>query len=167
MVISLIVAASENNAIGAGNQLPWHLPNDMKFFKNTTWGMPVIMGRKTFQSMSGKPLPGRYNIILTQQGNHGIDLQEVIIAKTIEEALTKAGETDCKEVFVIGGGQIFEIFLPVTDKIFMTRVHTVINGDVYFPEIDEAIWKQTYNMDFPSDERHAFAYSFQTWEKKN
>lgn len=167
MVISLIVAASENNAIGAGNQLPWHLPNDMKFFKNTTWGMPVIMGRKTFQSMSGKPLPGRYNIILTQQEDHGIDQQEVIIAKTIEEALTKAGETDCKEVFVIGGGQVFDVFLPLADKIFMTRVHTVINGDVYFPEIDESVWQQTYNLDFPSGERHAFAYSFQTWEKKN
>lgn len=129
--------------------------------------MPVIMGRKTFQSMSGKPLPGRYNIILTQQGNHGIDLQEVIIAKTIEEALTKAGETDCKEVFVIGGGQVFDVFLPLADKIFMTRVHTVINGEVYFPEIDESVWQRTYNLDFPSDERHAFAYSFQTWEKKN
>lgn len=166
MLISLIVAASENNAIGNNNQLLWHLPNDMKFFKNTTWGMPVIMGRKTYLSMGGRPLPGRHNIILTRQKEHGIRNDEVWITGSPEEAILKAEETDCKEVFIAGGGQIYEIFLPLSQRIYITRVHARLEGDTFFPLINEQEWKKVYNLDFPADDRHAYPYSFQTWERK-
>ena len=126
MIISLIVAASENNAIGKDNKLLWYLPNDMKFFKNTTWAMPVIMGRKTFESLAGEPLPGRYNIVVTR--NH-IDLSgrsNAELAFSPEDALLKAKEKDCKEVFIAGGQQIYNAYLPVATKIYITRVHAVL-----------------------------------------
>src|SRR5215207_9408244 len=104
MIISFVVAASENNVIGVKNQLPWHLPNDLKFFKNTTWGMPVIMGRKTFESF-GKPLAGRTNIIITRQ--EGWKVEGVIVTRSLDDALEAASATDAKEAFVIGGGEIF------------------------------------------------------------
>jgi dihydrofolate reductase len=166
MIISLIVAASENNAIGYNNQLLLHLPNDLKFFKNTTWGMPVIMGRKTYLSMAGEPLPGRYNSVITRQKDHGIHRDDVWVVGSVEEALAKAEETDCKEVFVAGGGQIYNVFLPLADKIYITRVHAVLEGDVFFPAIQEQNWYKVYELDFPSDAKHAFAYSFQTWVRK-
>ncbi len=165
MKISFVVAASENNVIGCNNQLLWRLPNDMKFFKNTTWGMPVIMGRKTFLSLGARPLPGRQNIILTRQKDHGIINEEVWITGSVEEALSRAGETDCKEVFVVGGGQIYEIFLPLTQKIFMTRVHTFLEGDTFFPLIKNEEWKKVYHLNFPADDHHAYAYTFETWER--
>ena len=108
ITISLIVAASENNAIGKDNKLLWHLPNDMKFFKNTTWGMPVIMGRKTFESLK-KALPGRFNIVITHQKDWKAD--NAIIAKDLNDALKKAEATNCKEAFVIGGGEIFKQYI--------------------------------------------------------
>ena len=166
MIISLIVAASENNAIGYNNQLLWHLPNDLKFFKNTTWGMPVIMGRKTYLSMAGEPLPGRYNIVITRQKDHGIHRDGVWVVGSVEEALAKAEETDCKEVFIAGGGQIYNVFLPLADKIYITRVHAVLKGDVFFPAIPARDWNKVYELDFPSDAKHAYAYSFQTWVRK-
>ena len=163
MIISLIVAAAENNAIGKDNKLLWHLPNDMKFFKNTTWAMPVIMGRKTFESLAGEPLPGRYNIVVTR--NH-IDLSgrsNAELAFSPEDALLKAKEKDCREVFIAGGQQIYNAYLPVPAKIYITRVHAVLEGDAFFPAIDEKAWKKVYELDFPADEKHAYAYSFQTW----
>lgn len=166
MLISLIVAASENNAIGNNNQLLWHLPNDMKFFKNTTWGMPVIMGRKTYLSMAAEPLPGRYNIVITRQADHGIHRDDVWVVSSVEEALAKAAETDCKEAFIAGGGQIYRLFLSLAHKIYMTRVHALLEGDTFFPPINEQQWKKVYNLDFPADDRHAYAYSFQTWIRK-
>ncbi|MBS1750471.1 MAG: dihydrofolate reductase [Bacteroidetes bacterium] len=165
MNISLIVAASENNAIGKNNELLWRLPNDMKFFKNTTWAMPVIMGRKTFDSLAGEPLPGRYNIVVTR--NH-IDLAGCLNAElsfSPEEALLKAKEKDCKEVFIAGGQQIYNAFLPVATKIYITRVHAVLDGDAFFPAIDTTKWKKVYQLDFAADEKHAYPYSFQTWVK--
>src|SRR6478752_598336 len=100
-MISLIVAASTNNVIGKNNQLLWNLPNDMKFFKNTTWGMPIIMGRKTYESMD-KPLPGRINVVITRQ--EGWNAEGTVVAKSLDDAVKKAAETNCKEIFVIGGG---------------------------------------------------------------
>lgn len=174
MIISLIAAASTNNVIGRDNRLLWHLPNDMKFFKNTTWGMPVIMGRKTFDALAGDPLPGRFNFVITRNkewappktGNAG-GRQSVTIAGDLAQALRLAGETDCKEAFVIGGGQIYAAAMPMADKIYLTRVHTIVEGDTWFPIIDDRHWRVTSNMDFPIDEKHAFAYSFQVWERKN
>lgn len=160
MTISLIVAASENNSIGKNNQLLWHLPNDLKFFKNTTWGMPVIMGRKTYESVN-KPLPGRFNIVITRQ--QGWKAEAVIVAAGLQDALRKAAETNCKEAFIIGGGEIFTQSMEIADKIYLTRVHTSIDGDTFFPVIDESKWQLSVNQDFAADEKHAFAYSFQTW----
>src|SRR6185369_17080687 len=112
MILSHVVAASTNNAIGKDNQLLWHLPNDLKFFKNTTWGMPVIMGRKTFESFN-KPLPGRFNYVITRQANW--NAEGVTVAKDITEALQKAAETNCKELFIIGGGEIFKQSMELAD----------------------------------------------------
>ncbi|MEO6539413.1 MAG: dihydrofolate reductase [Ferruginibacter sp.] len=162
MTISLVVAAAENNSIGKNNQLLWHLPNDLKFFKNTTWGMPVIMGRKTFESVN-KPLPARFNIVITRQ--QGWKAEGVIVAAGLQDALRKAADTNCNEAFVIGGGEIFTQSMDIADKIYMTRVHADIDGDTFFPAIDESKWQLSFNRDFAADEKHAFAYSFQTWVK--
>jgi dihydrofolate reductase len=179
MIISLIAAASTNNVIGKEGKLLWSLPNDMKFFKNTTWGMPVIMGRKTFDALAGEPLPGRFNFVITRNKDWdpgmakggaggqvpGIgDRPKVQVAGDLGEALRLAGQTDCKESFVIGGGEIYAEAMPLADKIYLTRVHMVVEGDAYFPVIDEKVWEMTSHMDFPVDDKHAFAYSFQGWE---
>jgi len=163
-MISIIVAASENNAIGKDNQLLWNLPNDLKFFKNTTWGLPVIMGRKSFESV-GKPLPGRINIVITRQSDW--TAEGVIVVKDLDDALQKAAETNCKEIFIIGGGEIYKQSMEITDRIYLTRVHAVINdADAFFPAIDDNKWALKSNEDFDFDAKHAYAYSFQIWEKK-
>lgn len=163
-MISLIVAAAENNTIGKNNQLLWHLPNDLKFFKNTTWGMPVIMGRKTFESVN-KPLPGRFNIVITRQ--HRWNAEGIIVATDLDDAIKKASESNCKEIFIIGGGEIYKQGFEIADKIYLTRVHANIDGDTFFPVINENKWRLTSSQDFTADEKHAFAYSFQTWERRN
>ena len=163
MITSFVVAASENNVIGKNNQLPWSLPNDLKFFKNTTWAMPVIMGRKTFES-TGKPLPGRTNIVITRKDDWKAD--GVITVHDMDEALKAAAGTDAKEAFIIGGGEIFKDNIAGVDKIYITRVHTVVEGDAYFPEIDLTRWKLVSNLDFTADDRHKYAYSFQLWLRK-
>jgi dihydrofolate reductase len=162
-MISLIVAAAENNAIGKHNQLLWHLPNDLKFFKNTTWGMVVIMGRKTFESVN-KPLPGRINIVITRQTNW--KAAGVIVATDLSDALQKAAATNCKEYFIIGGGEIYKQSMAMTGKLYITRVHTSLEGDTFFPAIEENEWELVSNEDFEADEKHAFAYSFQIWKAK-
>jgi len=163
MITSLIVAASTNNVIGINNQLPWHLPTDMKFFKNTTWGMPVIMGRKTFESLNGKALAGRKNIVITRRND--FKAHDVVVAHDFEHALTAANETDCKEVFIIGGGEIFKEVINKADRIYITRVHTVLEGDVFFPEIDKNKWKIVWNRDCDADDKHKYSFSIQLWEK--
>ena len=161
--ISLVVAAAENNAIGKNNQLLWSLPNDMRFFKNTTWGMAVIMGRKTYESVD-KPLPGRFNIVITRQADW--KAEGVIVSKDLQDALQKASETNCNEVFVIGGGEIYKWAIDIADKIYITRVHASFDADTFFPAIDENKWKLTSNSDFEVDEKHKYPYSFQVWERK-
>jgi dihydrofolate reductase len=166
MIISLIVAASTNNAIGKDNKLLWHLPNDMKFFKNTTWGMPVVMGRKTFEALAGEPLPGRFNFVITRNKDWNPGRDKVQVAPDLPTALKLAADTDCKETFVIGGGEIYKESMSIADRIYMTRVHAVLDGDTFFPVIDETQWTLTSNLDFPADDKHAYAYSFQLWERK-
>ena len=162
MSISLIVAAAENNTIGKDNALAWSLPNDMKFFKNTTWGMPVIMGRKTFESF-GKPLTARTNIVISRL--QGWRAEGTITAVDLPDALKKAAETNAKEIFIIGGGDIFKQSIELAHRIYMTRVHGSIDGDVFFPAIDEDKWQLVSNEDHVADEKHLYAYSFQTWER--
>jgi len=163
-MIALVVAASENNAIGKNNQLLWHLPNDLKFFKNTTWGSVVIMGRKTFESVN-KPLPGRINIVITQQPNW--QAEGVITVHSVEEAIEKGYQTDCKELFIIGGGEIYKQSLNLADKIILTRVHTTIEGDTFFPEIDSHQWNKTKSHYCEADDKNAFTHSFEVWERNS
>ena len=163
MTISLVVAAAENNSIGKNNQLLWHLPNDLKFFKNTTWGMPVIMGRKTFEAVN-KPLPGRFNIVITRQSDWQAD--GVIVAADLEDALQKAAETNCKEIFIIGGGEIYSQSILLADQLDITRVHHSFEADVFFPEIDLEIWELTTEVVNLKDEKHPYDYSFQTFVRK-
>ncbi len=161
MIVSLIVAASTNNVIGVNNQLPWHLPKDLKYFKNLTWAMPVVMGRRTFESM-GKALNGRLNIVITSQKEASFD--NAVTVNSVKDALFVAEQGDYKEVFIIGGGQIFNEVLPKADKVYLTRVHAHIEGDIFFPELDKN-WKLEWNEDHFKDEKHQYDYSFQRWER--
>ena len=162
MSISLVVAVSTNNAIGKDNQLLWTLPNDMRFFKNTTWAMPVVMGRKTFEAL-GKPLPGRFNIVISNQKNWKPDGTTVV--DSLDEAIKIAYAAFYKEVMVIGGGQIYKQAMPIADKLYLTRVDAVLEGDTSFPRVDTAIWKMVSEESFPADEKHAYPYHFQVWER--
>ncbi|MFZ4058817.1 MAG: dihydrofolate reductase [Ferruginibacter sp.] len=161
-MIALIVAASTNNAIGLNNELLWHLPNDLKFFKNTTWGFPVIMGRKTFEAVN-KTLPGRVNIVITR--NQDWSAPNVVVAHDIFDAITKAKLENTHPIFIIGGGEVYRQSMPIADRIYMTRVHADLLGDAYFPEIDTTQWELVAEENFPADEKHAYAYAFQTWDK--
>ena len=143
MILSLIVAVSENNAIGIHNQLPWHLPEDLKFFKRTTMGKPVLMGRKTFDSL-GRALPGRLNIVLS--GNKDLALPEgVLLYDNINDALERLQQETTEEGFVIGGGKVFELAMPLIDRMYITRVHTTIpEADAFLPDIDHTHWKRLH-----------------------
>ena len=132
MLISLIVAAAENNVIGKDNQLLWRLPNDTKFFKNTTWGMPVIMGRKTFESLKSEPLPGRFNFVITHQKDWKPNNEKAQVASSLEEAVDMAKKTDCKESFIIGGGKVYAESLSIADKIYMTKNEVNRSGLWFF-----------------------------------
>lgn len=160
--LSLVVAVSENQVIGKNNQLLWNLPNDTKFFKNTTWGMPVIMGRKTFESL-GKPLAGRTNIVITRQENW--KPEGTIVVSSLERAIMEAEATDALEAFVIGGGQVYEQAIPLANRIYYTRVHTTVDGDAFFPVIDRTQFKLVSELPFGADEKHAFAYTFEIWDR--
>ena len=163
MILSLIVAASTNKAIGLKNQLLWRLPNDTKFFKNTTWAMPVIMGRKTFESLGNKPLQGRLNIIITH--NSGWTAEGATVVNSLQQAIDASAVLDYKEAFVIGGGEIYKEAMPVADRIYLTRVDAVLEGDTFFPEINTKEWRMHSEASFLPDEKHAYAYHFQVWEK--
>lgn len=163
MIISLIVAAAKNNAIGKNGRMPWHLSGDMKHFKNITWGMPVIMGRKTFESL-GKPLPGRKNIVITRQPEW--KAEGVVIVKNLNDALFVAKQTDAKEVFVIGGGEIYRLAFEKTKRIYLTRVNAEPEGDTFFPELNDKEWQLINQQDHEADDKNQYAYSFQVWERK-
>ncbi|RYF92087.1 MAG: dihydrofolate reductase [Chitinophagaceae bacterium] len=162
MIITLVVAASTNHAIGKNNQLLWRLPNDMKYFKNVTWGMPVIMGRKTLESL-GKALPGRKNIVITR--NAKAKFENAVTVSNLEDALFVVKQTDAKEAMVIGGGEIYKMAFEKANRIYITRVDAELEGDTYFPAIDPAKWKLVRQKNHDADEKHMYAYSFQVWER--
>ncbi len=165
MILSLVVAASDNNAIGKNNQLLWHLPEDLKYFKNITWAMPVLMGRVTFQSLGNKPLSGRLNIVLTRQKN--FTAPGIIVVHRIEDALFVAQQQDYKELMILGGGELYRSMISKADNIYITRVHASFeDADTFFPEIDPSKWQLINNQDCLADARHAYDYSFQLWKKK-
>jgi dihydrofolate reductase len=164
MLISLVVAAAEDHAIGGGNALLWKLPNDMKFFKNLTWGMVVIMGRKTFASMGYKPLPGRVNVVISRDPGMIEQTTTLLSAGSLEQALELARNTDCREAFVIGGGEIYKQSLPLVDRIYLTRVHAYYpDADTHF-NIDDSFGRVEITP-MPADDKHAVAYDFEIWDK--
>ncbi|NCU02674.1 MAG: dihydrofolate reductase [Chitinophagaceae bacterium] len=166
-IISLIVAASSNNAIGRDNQLLWHLPTDLKFFKNTTWALPVIMGRKTFDSVGGKPLQGRTNIIITRQQGLQSAYDNVWFASSLEDAIAQAKKLETKEIMIAGGANIYEQALPIANRIYLTRVHAHIDAaDAFFPAFDVNEWTLSSNSDFAADEKHAYSFSIQQWDRQ-
>lgn len=159
-MISAIVAIDKNYAIGKDNQLPWHLPADLAYFKKTTMGSPIIMGRKTFESI-GKPLPGRTNIILSSQKQ---DLPKgVMLVHSIEDAKVEAEKLD-KEVFIIGGQKVFETSFNNIDKLYVTVIDTEVEeADAFFPHIDHAHWKLVWEEKHQADEKNKYDYTFQHW----
>ncbi len=165
MILSFVVAASTNNAIGKNNQLLWHLPNDLKFLKNKTWAMPVLMGRKSFESLGNKPLNGRINIILTSNKNFKKD--SVVVVHNMNDALFFAKENDYKEIMILGGAKVYSDTINDVDNIYITRVHHVFDdADAFIPAIDEKKWKLVSNEDHFKDDKHAYDYSFQLWQRK-
>ena len=158
-MISLIVAASTNNVIGVQGSLPWHLPADLKRFKSLTMGKPIVMGRRTFESI-GRPLPGRRNIIITRQTDYpaaGCD-----IVSSVDAAVAAAADGD--EVMVIGGGEIYRQFLPLAERIYLTRVAAEIDGDTRFPALDNG-WQLSESEAHAADDRHRYDYEFQVLER--
>ena len=158
--IILIAAASENNVIGKGNDLVWHLPDDFRYFKNTTKEHSVVMGRKTFDSM-GKALPDRRNIVITR--NQRWSAPEVDVANSLQEVFTYC--RDERDVFIIGGAEIYKQALPYAHKILLTRVHTTVDGDAFFPEFDRAQWTLTNSTFHDKDEKHAYPFTFEVYER--
>ena len=163
-MLSFIAAVSTNNVIGKDNQLPWSLPADLKYFKNTTWALPVIMGRKTFESFP-KALQGRTNIVITRQADYSAE--NITVVKSLEEAIAKAAELQTEEIFIIGGSEIFKQAWSVADRLYITRVHAEVDGDSFFPEINPQEWNLTSKKELQKDEKNAFDYDFEIWDRKH
>lgn len=165
MLISIIVAVSENNVIGRNNDLPWHLPADMKYFKNTTMGHCVVMGRKNYDSIPVKyrPFEGRTNIVVTRQKD--FKPEGVVIAHSVEEAIAFAKSKNETECFIIGGGEIFSQSLQYCDRVYLTRIHHSFEGDVHFPLLPPEVWKEISRTDVPADEKNRFPFSFLIYER--
>ena len=168
MKVSLIVAVSENGVIGKDNDLIWHLPKDMRFFKETTQGHHVIMGRKNFESIPHKysPLPNRTNVVITRQTDY--KAEGCVVVNSVEAALEIVKNNRDTEPFIIGGGQIYKIALEnnLVDRIYLTKIHHTFEGDTFFPELNSD-WKEIERIDCRADEKHAHDYSFLTFEKIN
>lgn len=161
-MVTLIVAMGKNRAIGKDNQLLWHLPNDLKHFKEMTSGHPIVMGRKTYESI-GKPLPNRTNIVISRQKEW---FEEgILIVGSIKEALKFAQKID-PDVFVVGGGHIYEQTIAEADRLEVTWVDAEIEADTFFPEIDLSLWEKTKEIAHEKDEKHEFNFCFQTFERK-
>lgn len=160
-MVILIAAMAENRALGKDNQLLWHLPDDFKRFKQLTSGHYIIMGRKTFESLPGK-LPNRTHIIVSRQMGYQVD--DCLTVNSLEEALRQVPQD--QDVFIIGGGEIYTQALPIADVVELTRVHTEVEADTFFPEIKSNEWQLTSEDYHPKDEKHAFDFTFETYIRK-
>lgn len=160
-MISIIVAASMNGVIGIQGELPWRISDDLKRFKALTLGKPIVMGRLTWESI-GRPLPGRQNIVITRQS--GFSAEGCDVVDSAAAALAVAGDVD--EVMIIGGGQIYDLFLPKAGRLHITRVDTETNGDAFFPPIDEREWVLVSSEPHEAGEKNEFAFVFQTFERR-
>lgn len=169
-MLSMIIAAAENRVMGKDNQMPWHLPNDLQYFKRCTMGKPMIMGRKTYESL-GKPLPGRPHIVITRQAGYQAPNanEQVKVVSTLSEAIMAASEltadSDNKEIMVIGGAEICSLAFPQTQRLYLTQVHAEVDGDVYFPEFDLNEWREVSREDYSASENNPYDYSFVVLEK--
>nr|MBS0036688.1 dihydrofolate reductase [Saprospiraceae bacterium] len=163
MTISAIAAMSKNRVIGKDNQIPWYLPNDLKYFKKKTTGHHLLMGRKSFRSI-GKPLPNRVNIVLTR--DPFFMASGIIVAHSVEEALNIAKNAEEDEFFIAGGGEIYRQCLPITDRIYLTEIDLVVEGDTFFPELPEGQWKLIAEDPHPADEKNKYAYNFKVYQKR-
>ncbi|MFN5744612.1 MAG: dihydrofolate reductase [Methylococcaceae bacterium] len=159
MSISLIVAMGENGVIGAKNRMPWHLSADLRHFRQITMGKPILMGRKTHQSI-GRPLPGRLNIVLSRDQRYSAE--GCVIATSLDEAVTQAGD---QEIMIIGGAALYESFLPLTDRLYLTLIHHSFDGDTFFPKLDWADWRVLQREDIDEDLESGLRYSFLTLER--
>ena len=165
MKLSVIAAVDEKGTIGSHGKIPWHLPADLKRFKELTMGHPVIMGRKTFESL-GRPLPGRMNIVITADPRYKVE--GCAVAHSFPDALRAAGDSmagDSGEVFAIGGEQIYKLALPRAEKIYLTRVRGAFKGDVFFPAIDEKAWRLARSEPHAKDDKNPFDYEFCVYER--
>ncbi len=165
MTKSIIVAVAEKNVIGKDNTLIWHLPADMKYFKEKTTGHCIITGRKNYESIPEKfrPLPYRTNIVISRQKNY--DAPGAIVVSSIDEAIEKAKQTDDQEIFIIGGAEIFKQSMHLVDKIYFTKIYHSFEGDVYFPELNSDEWLETERIKGIQDEKNKYKYDFITYKK--
>jgi dihydrofolate reductase len=165
MTISLIAALAENHVIGKNNDLPWHLPDDMKYFMKTTTGHVVIMGRKNYESLPPKfrPLPDRTNVVITRQKN--FSAPGCTVVNSLEAGIQVAKRANEKELFIIGGAEIFELSMSVADRLYLTEIKTELEGDTFFPQFDKSKWKEFSRMPHLKDERHAFEFDFVVYGK--
>ncbi len=165
MRISMIAAVSTNHVIGKDNDLAWSLPDDMKYFKETTAGHHVILGRKNWESIPHKwrPLPKRPNIVITRNDQYQAD--GATVTHSLESALEIAERTNEDEAFIIGGGDIYRLGFEVADRIYITEVHAEVEGDTYFPNWDKSTWNEVSREHHPADARHAFAFDFVVYDK--
>lgn len=159
MIISMIAAMADNRIIGKDNQMPWHLPADFAWFKRCTMGKPVVMGRKTYESI-GRPLPGRLNIVISRDAS--LSIEGVTTVTSIEQALEIAGEVE--EVMIIGGGAIYAACLPMANKLYVTHIEAEIDGDTQFPDWGIE-FKETYSEAYQADEKNAYNMRFTVLEK--
>jgi dihydrofolate reductase len=163
MTLSIIVAVANNNVMGRDNTLPWHMPSDLKRFKQLTMGHHILMGRKTFDEIK-KPLPGRTNVVITR--NVDFNPEGVAIARSVEEAISKAEASGDSEIFIIGGADIIRQILHLADRMYLTRVHTEPAGDTFFPDFDDVNeWKLVDVEHYEADEKNPHPYSFLTYER--
>lgn len=165
MIISLIAALSRNRVIGKNNDLPWRLPDDMKYFMETTKGHHVIMGRKNYESIPPKfrPLPYRTNLVLTKQ--KGYQAPGCAIIHSMEEGIEIANRASENELFIIGGSEIYKLALPYTSKLYLTEIDAQIDGDTFFPSTDSAVWKETSREHHVADARHQYPFDFVIYSK--
>lgn len=165
MIVSLIAALTQNGVIGKNNDLPWHLPDDMKYFMQTTKGHHVIMGRKNYDSIPEKfrPLPNRTNIVVTRQTS--FTASGCIIVNSIEKGVTIAENHHEEEVFIIGGAEIYKQSMKFMQRMYLTEINTTLEGDVYFPEFNKAAWKEVSRVHHGKDERHLYEFDFVIYEK--
>ena len=163
MIISQIVAASLNNVIGKNNALPWKMPTDSAYFKNKTWGHHIITGRKNYEA-EGKALPGRVNIVLTRNFNYKIP--DGIVVQRFDDAIAIATQVDEEELFVVGGSEIYNLAMPFTDRIYLTRIHARIDGDTFYPDLDWSEWKEISIESHQKDNLNPYDFDFIVYERK-